>query len=202
MVLIVGLLPAVSCAQSSTAAIGSPVQLLSPKGDTLSALLFAVKEGFAAKTTDERSHVYIGWLAYRFNGKRVYFSRANRLYSVISDDPDINQLYLEQKGNRKLGLVGATAGGALMLAGGITLVTRLDKVLLVEEPNYGWSGGLFIGGILSSLVGIVALEVSLNRSRQAVKLYHDRYMAEKTAVSIELGSPTSTPAGVALYLRF
>lgn len=191
-----------SFAQSLLPLTDSLVQLVSPKGDTISALLFPIKSGYAAKTLERQSNIYIGWSAYRVNGKRVCFRRNIIPYTIASNDLEIIQLYREQNGNRKLYVVGGITGGALMLAGGITLMTRLDRVLFVEDSDYGWSGGLFIGGLLLSVVGIVGLEVSLKKARSAVELYSDKYLNDKSSFSLRLGTSSTTSSGIAIQFRF
>ncbi len=202
LILAVGLLPVGVCAQSSLPSVGSPVKLVSPRGDTIPALLLPKKRGFAAQTPEKRIPIYIGWSTYRISNKIVYSARATRLYTLASSDPEIVELYQQYRENRNLGLIGSIGGGALILAGGIVFTSNLGYNIFADNPDVSVSTGLAVGGLALLAVGILGLGVSLKRARSAVRLYDDRYIKNEKVVRLELGSSTATPAGLALYLRF
>lgn len=196
------LLSICSYAQSSQASVGSPIELVSPRGDTLSALLFSTKRGFAAKSQNRHSHIYIGWSTYWINGKHIFYPIGIKPYTLANSDPEISELYRQYLGNRKLYFISVIGGGTLILAGGIAFFADLEENLFAENPDYSLSGGLVLGSLILTAVGVVGLGASLKNARHAVKLYHERYVEDKTGVRLELGTPTFTPTGLALYLRF
>jgi len=60
---------------------------------------------------------------------------------------------------------------------------------------------IFLGsaGIIG---GQVARVISFQNLRKAVNHYNDQYAGPNPTVSLHLGLPSATPAGVGLYIKF
>ena len=143
--------------------------------------------------------LFVGGHSYQIQGKKRFVSSSVKPYFEAAHDPVLTNLYTLHRQNRIIWYGSSAAGGVVVFVGALQIfvaVVTLNATAVQSINSYfWWAGGL-------ATAGIVARVVSFHQLRKAVNYYNVEYAGRKPTMSLHVGLPSTTPRGLALYLRF
>ncbi len=141
--------------------------------------------------------LFVGGHSYKIKEEMKILPSSLAPYFKAARDPLITNFYQNQKNYRTAWYVAAGAGTVVVSIGFAHAIASIfDPGNARAANNYLLLGG---GFFLSSIGFRVAC---FRNMRKAVNLYNYKYATPTNAVSLELGLPSSTPAGLGLYVKF
>lgn len=149
------------------------------------------------------AYAYVGGHSYEINKeKRVLANAVKPYFSTTTGDELLAKLYKRHQFNRAV-WYGATSAGIMVMTVGFLQRLSVAPILPLPLPIYDsrnnnyvvWSVGLAVAGIAARIV-------CFRQLRKAVNYYNVEYAGRKPTMSLHVGLPSTTPGGLALYLRF
>ncbi|MFB9293693.1 hypothetical protein [Persicitalea jodogahamensis] len=116
---------------------------------------------------------------------------------MASANPEILGSHRKFLENRKTWYIATSAGLAMWLVGAVQTVNSV-----FDSSAGGGAGALLLMGVAGIIGGQVARIVGFRSLRKAVNLYNHQYAGKVPAVSLNLGLPSTSPAGLGLYVKF
>lgn len=169
---------------------GDTLPVIRMKFETLFLIPFVMVPGTA---------LFLGGHSYQIHGKKQFMSSSVKPYFDATRDPFLTGLYTKHKRNHIIWYSATTAGTVVTYVGFMRLVAAIitlnSSALPGVNPYLWWGGGL-------ATAGIAARIVCFRHLRKAVNYYNFEYARQKPGLSLHLGLPSTTPAGIGLYLKF
>jgi len=171
---------------------GDTLPVIKMKFETLFLVPFVMIPGTA---------LFVGGHSYQIDAKKRFASSSVKSYFDATNDLFLTDLYTRHKRNRII-WYSATAVGTVVTYVGLlhlvaAIITLNSSALPAVSPYVWWGGGL-------ATAGIAARIVSFRHLRKAVNYYNFEYTRQRPRISMHLGLPQATPAGLGLwlYLKF
>lgn len=169
---------------------GDTLPAIRMKFETLFLIPFVMVPGTA---------LFVGGHSYQIRGKKLLLASAVKPYFDAAHDPVLTDLYARHRQNRIIWYSTSAAGGAVIFVGVLQIfaavVTLNASAVQSANSYFWWSGGL-------AVAGTAARVVCFRQLRKAVNYYNYEYAGKNPPVSLHVGLPSTTPGGLALYLKF
>lgn len=169
-------------------------------GDTLPAITMKFEPLFLIPfVVAPGTALFVGGHSYQIRGKKLFVASAIKPYFDAVHDPVLTDLYTRHRRNRIIWYSASAAGGAVVFVGALqvfaAVVTLNTSAVQSANPYFWWGAGL-------ATAGIAARVVSFRQLRKAVNYYNFEYAGSKPSVSLHVGLPSTTLAGIGLYVKF
>lgn len=143
--------------------------------------------------------LFVDGHSYQIHGKKRFVSSSVKPYFDAAYDPILTKLYSRHRQNRIIWYSTSAAGGVVVFVGAMqifaAIVTLNTSAVQSANSYFWWGGGL-------AAAGIGARVVCFRQLRKAVNYYNFEYADKSPGISLHLGLPSTTPAGLGLYVKF
>ncbi|MPR35357.1 hypothetical protein [Salmonirosea aquatica] len=176
-------------------------QVVSPTlpGDTLPAIRMKFEPVYLIFLLVPIGGLFVGGHSYQINGENKLLASYVKPYFNATNDPLLADLYGRHKRNRIVWYSATATGTVVLFAGFIRAISSVFSY----DPGFedSFQNYLIVSGGLAA-AGIGARIVCFRQLRKAVNYYNFEYAGKDPSVSLHVGLPSATPAGLALYLKF
>ena len=175
------------------------IAVLSPLGDTLPTITMKFEPAYIlACLIISGAALFTGGHSYKINDKKYFLASSVSPYFDATQNKLIADLYEKHRRNRTIWYVATGLGQVVVTVGIIQRLSVFYFIPVYDSSNNNylfWAGGLVLGGVAARIV-------CFRNLRKAVNYYNYQYAGKRPAMSLNLGLPSSTPAGLGLYVKF